>query len=91
MQLLGLPSGSRVNLVLNLVGASLLAVDALYDRQWAFLALERGWALVPLYAIIRSHLKDRPRTSKNCCSATRQGAGHTHPTYKNRTDCLQSC
>lgn len=37
MQLLGLPSGSRVNFVLNLVGASLLAVDALYDRQWAFL------------------------------------------------------
>ena len=55
MQLLGLPSGSRVNLVLNLVGASLLAVDALYDRQWAFLALECGWAVVSLYAIIRSH------------------------------------
>ena len=73
MQLLGLPSGSRVNLVLNLVGSSLLAVDALCDRQWAFLALECGWALVSLYAIIRSHLKDSARTSKNCSSATRQG------------------
>ncbi|MBH9970815.1 hypothetical protein H3S93_00545 [Bifidobacterium sp. W8109] len=36
-QLLGLPGSSKVNLVLNLAGASLLAVDALSNRQRTFL------------------------------------------------------
>ncbi|WP_267441415.1 MULTISPECIES: ACT domain-containing protein [unclassified Bifidobacterium] len=72
---LSLSSSSRVNLALNLVGASLLAVDALANRQWAFFALECGWALVALYAIIRSHLKSKSLTTKDCSSATRQGRG----------------
>lgn len=37
MLLLGLPNGSRTNLVLNLIGACLLAVDALANRSRAFL------------------------------------------------------
>ena len=75
MMLLGLPSGSRVNLVLNLIGACLLAVDALANRRWAFFALECAWALVALYAIIKSYLKSDSFTTKNCSSATRQGQG----------------
>lgn len=74
-QLLSLSSSSRVNLALNLVGASLLAVDALANRRWAFFALECGWALVALYAIIRSHLKSRSLTTKDYSSATGQGRG----------------
>ena len=74
-QLPGLPGSSRVNLVLNLVGASLLAVDALANRQWILFALECGWALVALYAFTRSHSKSKSLTTKNCSSATRQGQG----------------
>ena len=65
-QLLGLPGSSRVNLVLNLVGASLLAVDALANLQWT---------LVALYDFTRSHSKSKSLTTKNCGSATRQGQG----------------
>ncbi|WP_258333167.1 ACT domain-containing protein [Bifidobacterium asteroides] len=72
MQLVGLPRGSWVNLVLNLVGASLLTVDALASRQWAFFALECGWVLVALYAIIRFRSKNKSLTPKNCNSATSQ-------------------
>ena len=65
-QLPGLPGSSRVNLVLNLVGASLLAVDALANLQWT---------LVALYDFTRSHSKSKSLTTKNCSSATRQGQG----------------
>ena len=75
MMLLGLPSGSRVNLALNLIGACLLAVNALANRRWAFFALECVWALVALYAIIRSYLKSESLTTKNCSSATGQVQG----------------
>ena len=75
MMLLGLPNGSRVNLVLNLIDACLLAVDALANRRWAFFALECVWALVALYAIIRLYLKRDSFTTKNCSSATRQEQG----------------
>lgn len=66
---LRLPSGSRVNIVLNLIGACLLAVYALTNRRWAF-CLECVWALVALYAIIRSYLKSESLATKNCSPAT---------------------
>ena len=74
MMQLGLPSGSRVNIVLNLIGACLLAVYALTSRRWAF-CLECVWALVALYAIIRSYLKSESLATKNCSSATGQVQG----------------
>ena len=40
-------------LVLNFVGASILAVLAAYERQLGFLLLEFSWALVAGYSLIR--------------------------------------
>ena len=37
---------ARSYLVLNLVGASVLAVDAYVERQWGFLLLEGVWAVI---------------------------------------------
>jgi len=37
---------SRTYLVLNVVGAGALALDAWRERQWGFLLLEGVWALV---------------------------------------------
>ena len=91
MMLLGLPSGSRVNLVLNLIGACLLAVDALANRRWAFFALECVWALVALYAIIRSYLKKRLIHDQELQLSDKARAGYLHPTHRSGTDCLQSC
>jgi hypothetical protein len=39
-------------LALNLVGSAVLAVLALYERQWGFLLLEACWAVVSGYALI---------------------------------------
>ena len=41
-----LDTGSTVYLVLNFVGAGVLAVVAAADRDWGFLMLEGVWALV---------------------------------------------
>lgn len=42
---------ARVYLILNAVGASVLAVDAYVGRQWGFLLLEGVWALIAAWAL----------------------------------------
>ena len=51
---------SRLYLVLNLVGASVLAVLAAHERQYGFLLLEFSWAVVAGYSLARRS-GERPR------------------------------
>ena len=44
---------ARVYLILNVLGASVLAVDAYVERQWGFLLLEGVWALIAAAALAR--------------------------------------
>jgi hypothetical protein len=44
---------SRAYLVLNVVGAAVLAVLAWHERQWGFLLLEVVWALVSLWGLVQ--------------------------------------
>jgi hypothetical protein len=44
---------ARLYLILNLVGASVLAVDAVIERQWGFLLLEGAWAAIAAWALAR--------------------------------------
>ena len=46
-------------LVLNVVGAAILAVLALREQQWGFLLLEGVWTLVSLRGVIRRLIGDR--------------------------------
>ena len=46
-----LSSASRAYLLLNAVGASVLAVEGYLGRQWGFLLLEAAWALVAAGAL----------------------------------------
>jgi hypothetical protein len=43
---------SRPYLVMNVVGAAILALQGLLLRQWGFLLLEGVWALVSLLSLI---------------------------------------
>ena len=43
---------SRVCLVLNLAGSSVLAYDALHRQQWGFLLLELVWAVVSAWGLV---------------------------------------
>jgi hypothetical protein len=40
-------------MVLNLLGAAVLAVVAAVEEQWGFLLLEGVWAIVSAYALLR--------------------------------------
>ena len=44
---------SRTYLWLNLVGSMILAVLAVYEKQWGFVLLETVWAIVSAYALLR--------------------------------------
>ncbi|HET6695825.1 MAG TPA: hypothetical protein VFG85_04910 [Gaiellaceae bacterium] len=44
---------ARSYIVLNLVGASVLAVDAYLEQQWGFLLLEGVWALIAASSLAR--------------------------------------
>lgn len=46
-----LDSRSARYLVLNVVGGFILAVLALYERQWGFLLLESVWTVVSLWSL----------------------------------------
>jgi hypothetical protein len=37
----------------NLVGSTVLAIDAWHGHQWGFLLLEATWAVVSLLALVR--------------------------------------
>jgi len=44
---------TRSYLVLNLIGASILAADAYVERQWGFLLLEGAWAAIAAWGLAR--------------------------------------
>jgi hypothetical protein len=44
---------ARSYLVLNAVGAGILAVDAYIERQWGFLLLEGAWAAISVWGLAR--------------------------------------
>ena len=44
---------ARSYLILNLVGASILAADAYVERQWGFLLLEGAWAAIAAWGLAR--------------------------------------
>jgi hypothetical protein len=47
-------------LVLNLVGATALAILAWHEEQWGFLLLEGVWALVSAWSLVTRLREPRP-------------------------------
>jgi hypothetical protein len=52
-QLGRMEADSRTYLILNLVGAAILAVLAWHEEQWGFLLLEGVWTLVSAWGLWR--------------------------------------
>ncbi len=48
-----LTPSSRTYLLLNLVGSTVLAIDAGQGHQWGFLLLEGVWAIVSAVSLVR--------------------------------------
>lgn len=51
-------------LLLNAVGASVLAVEAYLDAQWGFLLLEGVWAAIAAWGLSRSLMTTRARGAR---------------------------
>jgi hypothetical protein len=47
------PAHARSFILLNLVGASILAVNAYVEEQWGFLLLEAVWAVIAGRSLVR--------------------------------------
>ena len=58
VQLGRMSSSSRLYVWLNLIGSTVLAVEATIGRDWGFLLLEGVWALVSLRSLVRSRSGD---------------------------------
>jgi hypothetical protein len=52
-QLKALDSSTALYVLLNLVGAAILAVVAAVEEQWGFLLLEGVWTLIAAFAAVR--------------------------------------
>jgi hypothetical protein len=64
---------ARSYLAFNLVGASILAVDAYLEQQWGFLLLEAVWALIAGWSLARNQQGSHPPTAarRTRCSTSR--------------------
>jgi hypothetical protein len=74
-QLRRLDTNSYVYLVLNFVGAGVLAGLAATSHQWGFLLLEFVWALVSAIALACKLVRDIIRRARALTSGQRSSAG----------------
>ena len=54
-----LTAQARSFILLNLVGAAVLAVEAYVEEQWGFLLLEAVWALIAAWSLVRLRSRER--------------------------------